>query len=39
MKTGIVITDILKDKDLLLLVKKNLNDDLYPGAWDFQVVI
>ena len=35
MKTRIVLTGILKDKDLLLVVKRSENDDLYPGAWEF----
>ena len=35
METRIVLTAILKDKDLLLVVKRNENDDLYPGAWEF----
>ena len=35
MKTRIVLTGILKDKDLLLIVKRNENDELYPGAWEF----
>jgi len=35
MKTRIVITGILKDGDLFLVVKRNENDDLYPGAWEF----
>lgn len=35
METRIVLTGILKDKDLLLVVKRNENDDLYPGAWEF----
>lgn len=35
MKTNIVLTGILKDHDLLLIVKRNENDDLYPGAWEF----
>ena len=35
MKTNIVLTGILKDKDLLLIVKRNENDELYPGAWEF----
>ncbi len=35
MKTRIVLTGILKDKDLFLVVKRNENDDLYPGAWEF----
>ena len=35
MKTEIVLTGILKDKDEFLIVKRNENDDLYPGAWEF----
>lgn len=35
MKTKIVLTGILKDNDLFLIVKRNENDDLYPGAWEF----
>ena len=35
MKTRIVLTGILKDEDLYLVVKRNENDDLYPGAWEF----
>ena len=35
MKTRIVLTGILRDNDLFLLVKRNKNDDLYPGAWEF----
>lgn len=35
MKTKVVLTGILKDNDLLLIVKRNENDDLYPGAWEF----
>lgn len=35
MKTRIVLTGILKDKNLLLVVKRSENDDLYPGAWEF----
>ena len=35
MKTRIVLTGILKDNDLFLAVKRNKNDDLYPGAWEF----
>lgn len=35
MKTRIVLTGILKDNDLLLVVKRNENDNLYPGAWEF----
>lgn len=35
MKTRIVLTGILRDKDMFLVVKRNENDDLYPGAWEF----
>ena len=35
MKTRIVVTGILKDNDLFLVVKRNENDNLYPGAWEF----
>lgn len=35
MKTRIVLTGILRDKNLFLIVKRNENDDLYPGAWEF----
>lgn len=35
MKTRIILTGILKDNDLFLIVKRNENDDLYPGAWEF----
>lgn len=35
MKTRIVLTGILRDKDLFLVVKRNENDDLYPGVWEF----
>ena len=35
METRIVLTGILKDNDLLLIVKRNENDELYPGAWEF----
>lgn len=31
----IVVTGILKDKDLFLVVKRSENDNLYPGAWEF----
>ena len=34
MKTRIVLTGILKDNDLFLAVKRNENDDMYPGAWE-----
>ena len=35
MKSKIVLTGILKDHDEFLIVKRNENDDLYPGAWEF----
>ena len=35
METKIVLTGILKDNDLLLIVKRNEEDELYPGAWEF----
>ena len=35
MKTQIVLTGILRDKDLFLIVKRNENDNLYLGAWEF----
>lgn len=35
MKTEIVLTGILRDKDLFLAVKRNENDDLFSGAWEF----
>ena len=35
MKTKIVLTGILKDKNEFLIVKRNEEDDLYPGAWEF----
>jgi|BioPla2DNA2_1021312.scaffolds.fasta_scaffold05514_12 8-oxo-dGTP diphosphatase len=35
METRIVLTGILKDNDLLLAVKRNENDDMFPGAWEF----
>lgn len=35
MDTRIVLTGILKDKNEFLIVKRNENDDLYPGAWEF----
>ncbi len=35
MDTRIVLTGILKDNDEFLIVKRNENDDLYPGAWEF----
>ena len=30
-----ILTGILKSQDELLIVKRNGNDDLYPGAWGF----
>ena len=35
MKTIIVLTGILKDNDLFLAVKRNENDDLFPGSREF----
>lgn len=35
MKTSIVLTGILKNNDLFLVVKRNEDDSLYPGAWEF----
>lgn len=35
MQTKIVLTGILRDKDLFLIVRRNDDDDLYPGAWEF----
>ena len=35
MKTRILLTGILRDKDLFLVVKRNENDNLYPGSWEF----
>lgn len=35
MRTRIVLTGILRDNDLFLVVKRDENDDLYPGAWEF----
>ena len=35
INTKVVVTGILKDKDLLLIVKRNEDDELYPGAWEF----
>lgn len=39
METRIVLTGFLKDKDLFLVVKRNENDDLYPGLGNSQEVI
>ena len=35
MRTRIVLTGILRDNDKFLVVKRNENDELYPGAWEF----
>ncbi len=35
VETRIVLTGILRDNDLFLIVKRNENDELYPGAWEF----
>ena len=35
MKIKIVLTGILRDNNLFLIVKRNENDDLYPGVWEF----
>lgn len=35
METKIVVTGILKDKDLFLVVRRSKEDDLYPGCWEF----
>ena len=35
MNTKIVLTGILKSDDQLLIVKRDENDELYPGAWEF----
>lgn len=35
MRIDIVLTGILKDKNLFLIVKRNEKDNLYPGAWEF----
>lgn len=35
MDTKIVLTGILKDDHDFLIVKRNENDELYPGAWEF----
>ena len=35
MKRNIVLTGILKDNDLFLAVKRDDNDILFPGAWEF----
>lgn len=35
VETRIVLTGILRDNDLFLIVKRNENDELYPGVWEF----
>lgn len=35
METKIVLTGILKHDNEFLIVKRNENDELYPGAWEF----
>ena len=35
MKTEIILTGILKDNNKYLIVKRDSNDDLYPGTWEF----
>ena len=35
MKTEIVLTGILKCKNEFLAVKRTLDDDMFPGAWEF----
>ena len=35
MDTKIVLTAILKNDNEFLIVKRNENDELYPGAWEF----
>ena len=35
METRIVLTAILRDNDKFLIVKRDENDKLYPGAWEF----
>ena len=35
MYVNIVLTGILKSDNLLLIVKRDENDELYPGAWEF----
>ncbi len=35
MEKQIVLTGIIKDNDEFLIVKRNENDELYPGAWEF----
>ena len=35
MKTEIIVTGILKCDDLFLIIKRSINDDFYPGTWEF----
>lgn len=35
LRRNIVLTGILKDKDLFLAVKRSDNDNFFPGAWEF----
>ena len=35
MKISIVLTGILRDKDLFLIIKRSEDDDRFPGAWEF----
>lgn len=35
METRIVTTGILRDNDLFLIIKRNEDDELFPGAWEF----
>ena len=35
METRIVLTGILRDNNLFLAVKRSLDDDFFPGAWEF----
>ena len=35
MQTNIVLTGILRDKDLFLIVKRKENNEKFPGAWEF----
>lgn len=35
MRTRIVLTGILKDDNMFLTVRRNENDDLFPGEWEF----
>lgn len=30
-----MLTGILKSKDYFLVIKRNKNDEMYPGAWEF----